>query len=273
MEHILLRFHIHIGNGSASDGEISMFWWCLPFALAFVGFVYLRIKYKRKYKYWSGGAFPADLPSSGMNLMMAYLCAAVLLFHCDKALLLKKMGFLQLWLRRRFPEVKITIRDYIEEAMDNPVQVESLGNWFNKHLNPAQKEELLAFLLQLAFYDDTVQSREYDLLVYFAKSLEVGKDWLDQRIDQEHRARYERESRYKATETREASVSKKAKAFETLGLEVNATIQEIKQAYRKLVKLCHPDKFQQESEQVRKEAEAKFREIQEAYEYLQVVLA
>ncbi len=272
MKFFLFQFGFHYtGRNGASDDETTMFWWWAPFVIAFVGFFYLRIRYRRKYKYWTKGIFPANLPFTRMNQMMAYLCTAILLLHCDKVLFFKKMAAMHLWLRQRFPEIKIDTKSYIEEAVDNPVTPESLGNWLHLHLNTAQKEELLTFLLHLAFYDDKIQAREYDLLVFLAQSLEVGKDWLDERVSREQQSRYERESR-QAAEPRETSVSKKVKALETLGLDALATIQQIKQAYRKLVKLCHPDKFQQESEYVRKEAEAKFREIQEAYEYLQLTV-
>ena len=51
-------------------------------------------------------------------------------------------------------------------------------------------------------------------------------------------------------------------SYRVLGLPTTATQEEIKQAYRKLVKLYHPD--------INKSPEApqRFKEIQKAYEYL-----
>lgn len=51
--------------------------------------------------------------------------------------------------------------------------------------------------------------------------------------------------------------------YKTLGLDKNATEDEIKKAYRKLAKKWHPDKNRDNSK-----AEEKFKEIQEAYETL-----
>ena len=53
-------------------------------------------------------------------------------------------------------------------------------------------------------------------------------------------------------------------------LEINktATEEEIKKAYRKLAMKYHPDKFANSSEEEKKKAEEKFKEIQEAYETL-----
>jgi len=51
--------------------------------------------------------------------------------------------------------------------------------------------------------------------------------------------------------------------YETLGLQKNASADEIKKAYRQMAVKCHPDKNQGD-----KKSEEKFREITEAYETL-----
>jgi curved DNA-binding protein CbpA len=53
-----------------------------------------------------------------------------------------------------------------------------------------------------------------------------------------------------------------------LGLKNNVSLVEIKNTYKKLVLIYHPDKNVNDKEQMRKEKEQKFRDIQEAYEYL-----
>lgn len=52
--------------------------------------------------------------------------------------------------------------------------------------------------------------------------------------------------------------------YEVLGVNKNATDDEIKSSFRKLAKKYHPDANQDN----KKEAEAKFKEINEAYETL-----
>ena len=53
-----------------------------------------------------------------------------------------------------------------------------------------------------------------------------------------------------------------------LGLDSTATDEEIKKAYRRLAMKYHPDKVEGLGEEVKKNAEAQFREINEAYETL-----
>jgi len=54
--------------------------------------------------------------------------------------------------------------------------------------------------------------------------------------------------------------------YKILGVERSATTEEIKKAYRKLAIEFHPDKVAYLGENIRKDAEEKFRKINEAYE-------
>lgn len=63
-------------------------------------------------------------------------------------------------------------------------------------------------------------------------------------------------------------MSEKRDYYEVLGVDKNATQDEIKKAYRKKAIQYHPDKQKGKSEQEVKDAEEKFKEIGEAYEVL-----
>lgn len=56
--------------------------------------------------------------------------------------------------------------------------------------------------------------------------------------------------------------------YAVLGIERNASKEEIKTAYKKLVNKYHPDKVQHLGEEFRQLAEKRFKEIQEAYQRL-----
>ncbi|PDH46494.1 MAG: molecular chaperone DjlA, partial [Flavobacteriales bacterium MED-G15] len=57
-------------------------------------------------------------------------------------------------------------------------------------------------------------------------------------------------------------------AYKILEVEPNASENEIKAAYRKMVKKYHPDKLRGQDPAMIKGAEEKFREVQKAYETL-----
>ena len=56
--------------------------------------------------------------------------------------------------------------------------------------------------------------------------------------------------------------------YKILGVEKNASEDDIKKAYRKLVMKWHPDRHVNDGEKEKKEAEEKFKEIAEAYDVL-----
>lgn len=67
---------------------------------------------------------------------------------------------------------------------------------------------------------------------------------------------------------KKAGKEKIALAFKILGLEPNASLTDVKQAYRTLLKKCHPDLFVNQS-QLRKQAEEKTQLINEAYNIIE----
>lgn len=56
--------------------------------------------------------------------------------------------------------------------------------------------------------------------------------------------------------------------YKILGVEKNATEAEIKKAFRSLSKKWHPDKYENDTEEKKKEADERFKEINEAYSVL-----
>ena len=59
--------------------------------------------------------------------------------------------------------------------------------------------------------------------------------------------------------------------YAVLGVDLTATPEQLKQAYRDLVKVWHPDRFTNDPT-LQSKAEAKLKEINEAYDYLQGVI-
>lgn len=62
------------------------------------------------------------------------------------------------------------------------------------------------------------------------------------------------------------------KCFDVLELDKNANIDEIKQAYKDMVNIWHPDRFSSNN-RLKQKAENKLKEINEAYEELEVFLS
>lgn len=86
-----------------------------------------------------------------------------------------------------------------------------------------------------------------------------------QQVMNRDRGNREANAGYREAEQK-AKVAKRKDYYKILGISKDATTSQVRKAYRKLAVLHHPDK--QKSDDAKKEAEAKFREINEAYEVL-----
>ncbi len=64
-------------------------------------------------------------------------------------------------------------------------------------------------------------------------------------------------------------IKESGNAYKILEVNEDASVDEIKKAYRSMVKKYHPDKVRTQDEAIRKGAEEKFKEVQKAYEEIQ----
>lgn len=97
--------------------------------------------------------------------------------------------------------------------------------------------------------------------------------WNDREQDERRRANQGRQSSSQGgggTTPPPASggTSRRSEALRHLGLGPDATPQEIKEAYKRLAKVHHPDRFEGLSAEIVDAATLSFRRIREAYEYL-----
>ncbi|WP_457745195.1 TerB family tellurite resistance protein [Sulfurimonas sp.] len=125
--------------------------------------------------------------------------------------------------------------------------------------NPAQQEQFMGFLIQLAFADGEVTQSEEEVLSIIAEALEFDPQKYHAIFDQ--------------FETMMKNVQPKATlddAYKVLGVNKDDELSTIKKAYRKLVHQYHPDiiKSQGKGEEYIQEATAKTQEINQAYEMI-----
>eukprot|EP00484_Ammonia_sp_Unknown_P002438 CAMPEP_0197075074 /NCGR_PEP_ID=MMETSP1384-20130603/211426_1 /TAXON_ID=29189 /ORGANISM="Ammonia sp." /LENGTH=589 /DNA_ID=CAMNT_0042513917 /DNA_START=88 /DNA_END=1857 /DNA_ORIENTATION=+ len=126
-------------------------------------------------------------------------------------------------------------------------------------------------------YDDASMAIEFDASYIKAYGRRIqalyGLDRYDEAVgDAERALQLDPSSNDLKQQLREAKVelkkSKRKNYYKILGVEKDATEQEIKKGFRKMAMKWHPDKFASASEKERSAAEEKFKEIGEAYEVL-----
>lgn len=119
----------------------------------------------------------------------------------------------------------------------------------------AERIDIVQFLFQVAMSDGYISYNETIKIEEIAGFLRVYHD------------DYEKIRVYYYI--KEKQLPKPPNAYKILNLETTATDAEVKKAYRSLVKQYHPDKLIDENDYTKKNAEEKFRSVQQAYEYIQ----
>jgi len=93
-------------------------------------------------------------------------------------------------------------------------------------------------------------------------------------FDDDDKLKQEIENAFRNSQKSDSKTSKNRKltlqeAYNILGIEATATIDEIKQAYRKKVKEYHPDLVENLGNDIKDLAQQKIKEINQAYELIQ----
>ena len=114
------------------------------------------------------------------------------------------------------------------------------------HMDYSQRLQLLNFLVIIAQADGIVVTEEVDALRLVATGLGISATDLDSMLNLNH------------------GCSNLDAAYKVLGIAPTATDDEVKAAYRKMALKHHPDRVATLGEDVRKAAEKKFQEINEA---------
>ena len=132
---------------------------------------------------------------------------------------------------------------------NNAISTKEVCVQIRQNLTHASRLQLIHFLFGIAKADGAVVEVEVNAIKTIASYLYINQ--------------YDFES-IKAMFYNSAN-----NAYKILGIEKEATNDEVKTAYRKMVKKYHPDKLQHLGEEHVKGAEEKFKQVQMAYEQIQ----
>lgn len=222
----------------------------------------------RHVRSWKKGIYPPKLKFSEDNLLEAYLSLGARMILLEYANSKGKSHYINEYFKRYFPKANYNFGDSLLFSMRHPIKVETVCDWLNEHLvDEGARAQVVYFLTGMVVHEGKVNKKELQFLMVINKLLGLNEKNLDRII-----ATY---SSYQRTWEKEKSRKKEVPKVnlreqykKVLGLSTDVTKDEIKKAYRKLVKLHHPDVFANASDAQKKLAEEQFIEIQTAYEYL-----
>jgi len=132
---------------------------------------------------------------------------------------------------------------------NNNVSTRQVCMQIRQNMTHASRLQLIHFLFGIAKADGAVIEAEVNAIKTIA-----GYLYINQQDFESIKAMF-----YDSSES----------AYKILNIEKSATNDEVKKAYRKMVKKFHPDKLQHLGEEHVKGAEEKFKQVQKAYEQIQ----
>lgn len=134
----------------------------------------------------------------------------------------------------------------LREILKQDIQVYEVSQQVGRFMDYSSKLQLLHYLFGIASADGNTHETEIDVISVIAKYMGISSADFQS---------------IKAMFVQDVDSS-----YKILGIESNATDEEIKKAYREMAKKYHPDKVAYLGEDVRKSAEQKLQEVNEAYD-------
>lgn len=233
----------------------------------------IKFIYKRRLDHlWASGFFPKQLAFKREHLMEAYICLAARMIQSDTEDAGEKVRYMNNYFQRYFPKVNYNFSESISYSYRHPIKIGTVAHWLNLHIhNREQRMQVMYFLAGLAIVDGRLLKAEIKILRLLNDFLELSPKDFDSIIamyqqQQERQKNHHKQNTVSTISNKERLILLSSKV---LGISEFASMDEVKKAYRSLVKIHHPDKFANESTDQQRIAEERFIEIQKAYENLE----
>ncbi len=212
---------------------------------------------------------PVHWRYSDRNVMLVYVYLSGWLVRKSPGDATDRNDFIQTYFKERFKGVVFDPAEEMQRALNYPVHVRSIAAWVNKRMRkPNERKQLMDYLIALVCDRERTTQMQLVALMRFADLIGIQLMYVEQQIN------WYRERLHPETEPdpmMDLLVNrpyKRRNALKALQLNDPITVADLKKAYRSLAKQYHPDASQSVSETEKQQAQQRFREIQEAYEYL-----
>lgn len=240
--------------------------------LIFLGITAFKIKQNiDNDRAWHEGLFENEGQYSNENipydpLLEAYISLGALMVRNDTSSYGEKILYLNSYFSKNFPRSHYDFGRSFTESLKNPVRPQVVSKWLRRKLpSRTQRIQVMYFLAGLSTVDGAMNKGEVELLREMNLLLELSSQDFESII-----AMYtQKKERNQSQESSKPSFSALQIACKIIGVSEQASIIEIKKAYRNLVKLHHPDRFATESIEQQELAAERFIEVQKAYEILE----
>ncbi|MDO4462153.1 MAG: TerB family tellurite resistance protein [Bacteroidia bacterium] len=146
----------------------------------------------------------------------------------------------------------------LRELLKNNINFYEVTQVINHSLDETSKCNILSILYGIAMADGTMTAEEWQMLVRITEYIGLSRRDLET-----IRMMYGNNSYGYNGQSYQSNINT---SYEILGISPSATNEEVKRAYRTLVKKFHPDMLANLSKEAQEDAQKRFVKIQEAYE-------
>ena len=153
-----------------------------------------------------------------------------------------KRFFLQNFGQEQAEKYILTLREILKQD----IKIDEVSQQIGRYMNYSSKLQLLHYLFGIASADAQVHDNEVSVIETISRYMGINTSDFDS--------------------IKAMFVKKVDDAYTILGIDPSASDDEVKKAYREMAKKNHPDKVSYLGEDVRKAAEKKFQEINDAYD-------
>lgn len=206
-----------------------------------IGFALGAITEEGKKTYSSGSSI---LPND-FSAALLVLCAAVM--KADQKVMRSELDYVKNFFSRQFGEAHTRERMLLfREILNQDIEIGPVCSQVRQFVDPSARLQLLHLLFGLAASDGQVSNPELTVIGQIAVLIGISQ---------------------KDFESMKAMFIKDTdSAYKILEIEKTASDEELKKAYRRMAMKYHPDKVHHLGPEYAKDAQEKFKKINEAYE-------
>ena len=209
-----------------------------------------------------------------IDVALLVLIAAVM--KADGNVRREELDYVKQFLRKNYTEEKGKallgmLRDLVKP--ETYIDVDAVCQQIKENTDYNTRYHMMDFLFALAVADNAYFPEENTVIRVIAGRLGINSSDYVSMFTRHVNSRFKNDGRsggssYQSSGYSSSSSATRKNSYKVLGLDSTATDEEVKKAYRRLAMKYHPDKVEGMGEEVKKNAEAQFREINEAYEQI-----
>ena len=205
----------------------------------------------------SSGSQPRNSTPGDISVALIVLTAAIM--KADGKVLKSELNYVKRYLLDTFGEKKAgDLVELLRDVLKKDIDLRGVCNQIRANTKFDTRVNIIDFLFGVAYADGYCSPEEEMQLNRIARLLYVSEFYLNSIRARHAGNSYSRNSSSQTTYTKNP--------YTVLGIDKSATDEEVKKAYRKLAMKYHPDRVETMGEEIKRNAEKQFKEINEAYE-------